>query len=231
MDPDPAARRLTGAAVSTARPDVVEEMAAVGVVPVITLESPDDAPPLAEALVAGGLRVVEITLRTAAGVDAIRRIAAGDAVVGAGTVVEPSQVDAAVEAGARFVVSPGSNPGVIERARELDVVVLPGIATPTELMSAARLGLDLVKFFPAEPFGGATTVRALSSVMPGMRFVPTGGIAADTAGSYLALDSVLAVGGSWMVPNEVVAGRDWTSIERLAGECGRLASEVRCRPN
>lgn len=208
---------------------VFEAIARAGVVPVVTVEQAGDAERMTDALVAGGLPVVEITLRTDAGLEAIARLAArSDALVGAGTVIDRAQVDSAVDAGARFVVSPGLEQGVVERARERGVAAIPGIATATELMSAAGLGLGVVKLFPAEPLGGAATVRALSAVLPDLRFLPTGGIGPDTAPDYLALEAVLAVGGSWMVPQPAIADGDWNAVEVAAQSCRRLVSEARC---
>ena len=156
--------------------------------------------PVAEALAAGGLPVAEVTFRTAVAGAAIGRIAAEtDVLVGAGTVVRPEQVDEAVEAGARFIVTPGLSLRVIERCRELDVLVIPGVATATEVIAALDQGLDLLKLFPAEAAGGVALLRALRGPFPHARFVPTGGISAANAASYLALPSVAAVGGSWMV--------------------------------
>lgn len=208
--------------------DVLAEIADAGVVPVVTIARAPDADPLAEALVAGGLPVVEITLRTDAGLSAIERIAASaQALVGAGTVFDSVQVDAAVDAGAQFVVSPGLDESVVERARARGVPVIPGVATASELMAAARLGLDVVKFFPAAPLGGPDAIRALASVMPSMRFVPTGGITAATAAQYLAVDAVLAVGGSWMIADGVIGEADWGSVRAAAASCRRLVDALR----
>ena len=191
------------------------------------LEELETAVPVASALAEGGLPVAEITFRTAVAAAAIRRIADDtDVLVGAGTVVRPEQVDEAVAAGARFIVTPGLSLRVIERCRELDVLVIPGVATATEVIAALDQGLDLLKLFPAEAAGGVALLRALRGPFPDVRFVPTGGISAANAASYLALPSVAAVGGSWMVAPELIAARDYAAITQLAREAATLAAEV-----
>lgn len=207
---------------------VLETIAEIGVLPVVTVDREDDIDPLADALAGGGLTAIEVTLRTGDGLAAIARSASrSDVMVGAGTVLDATQVDAAVDAGARFVVSPGLHAEVVRRARERGVLAVPGVATPTELMTAARLGLDVVKFFPAVAAGGVGAVRAMAAVMPDMRFMPTGGISASSAPDYLALDAVVAVGGSWMAPEDAVAAGDWGTIRALALECRRIVNEAR----
>ena len=197
------------------------------VVPVVVLDDLETAVPVASALADGGLPVAEITFRTAAAAAAIGRIAAEtDALVGAGTVVRPEQVDEAVDAGARFVVTPGLSVRVIERCRELEVPVIPGVATATEVIAAVHQGLDLLKLFPAEAAGGTTLLRALRGPFPDVRFVPTGGISAANAAAYLALPSVAAVGGSWMVTPELIAARDFARITHLAREAVSIAAGV-----
>jgi 2-dehydro-3-deoxyphosphogluconate aldolase / (4S)-4-hydroxy-2-oxoglutarate aldolase len=189
------------------------------IVPVVVLDDADSAQPLAEALLWGGLPVAEVTFRTPAAEVALRRMAAVPGLlVGAGTVVSASQVDVAVEAGARFIVSPGLSRAVVERAQQHGVPVFPGVATATELMSALELGLRVVKFFPAETLGGVAALKAIAAPFPGVRFVPTGGITAATAGSYLALPYVAAIGGSWMVTAQLVASGKFDEVERLAAE-------------
>ena len=197
------------------------------IVPVVVLEELETAVPVAAALAEGGIPVAEVTFRTAVAAAAIRRIADDtDVLVGAGTVVRPEQVDEAVAAGARFIVTPGLSLRVIERCRELDVLVIPGVATATEVIAALDQGLDLLKLFPAEAAGGVALLRALRGPFPDVRFVPTGGITAANAASYLALPSVAAVGGSWMVAPELIAARDYAAITRLAREAATLAAEV-----
>ena len=171
--------------------DLLARIASFGVLPVVVIDRALDADYLAEALVGGGLPIAEVTLRTPAGLDAIRALALrGDTLVGAGTVLTATQVDQAVDAGATFVVSPGLSRTVVERCLELGVLVVPGVVTATEVMAAMELGLDCVKFFPAETSGGAAAVAALAAPFPDLRVIPTGGIGPDNAASYLALPSV-----------------------------------------
>jgi 2-dehydro-3-deoxyphosphogluconate aldolase/(4S)-4-hydroxy-2-oxoglutarate aldolase len=196
------------------------------VVPVVVLDHPDQALPLGEALLAGGIDVVEITLRTAAGLESIRRLATLPGMhVGAGSVLVPHQVDEVVEAGARFVVSPGLSVEVVQRCRALEVPALPGVATASDLMTASALGLDEVKFFPAGLLGGPAAIRALTAPFTRMSFMPSGGVNADNMGDYLALPAVPAVSGSWMVDPallrdsrwEEVTARSSAAIERAGG--------------
>jgi 2-dehydro-3-deoxyphosphogluconate aldolase / (4S)-4-hydroxy-2-oxoglutarate aldolase len=202
----------------------VQAVLSFGIVPVVVLEELDAAVPVAAALAEGGLPVAEVTFRTAVAADAIARIAAEtDVLVGAGTVVRPEQVDEAVAAGAQFIVTPGLSARVIERCRELDVLVIPGVATATEVIAALDLRLDLLKLFPAEAAGGVALLKALRGPFPGVRFVPTGGIGPANAAAYLALPSVPAVGGSWMVAPELIAARDFAAVTRLTREALVLA--------
>jgi 2-dehydro-3-deoxyphosphogluconate aldolase / (4S)-4-hydroxy-2-oxoglutarate aldolase len=208
---------------------VLELLCAHGVVPVLVADELAGVSQLGEALRDGGLPLVEVTFRTPAAVEALRLLARdAGLLVGAGTVVRPEQVDAAHAAGARFVVTPGFSPRVVDRCRALALPVVPGIATATELIAAADHGIDLVKFFPAEAGGGVAMVRALHGPFPGVRFIPTGGIDATNAPGYLAVRAVAAVGGSWMVAPTLLRDRDFASITRLAAEAVQLA--VRARP-
>jgi 2-dehydro-3-deoxyphosphogluconate aldolase / (4S)-4-hydroxy-2-oxoglutarate aldolase len=169
------------------------------VIPVLTAESADEAEQTCRALLADGLTTVEITFRTAAAADAIRRASAIEGLtVGAGTVLEEEQLEAAVEAGASFAVAPSTNPVVIDAARRAGIPFVPGAATPTEIERARSLGCDVIKIFPAAVLGGPAFIRAVSAVFPDVKFIPTGGITADTAADYLALPSVLACGGTWL---------------------------------
>ncbi|WP_227000562.1 bifunctional 4-hydroxy-2-oxoglutarate aldolase/2-dehydro-3-deoxy-phosphogluconate aldolase [Protaetiibacter intestinalis] len=201
----------------------------IGIVPVVVLDDPDAGPDLAAALAAGGIGCAEITLRTPAGIPAIARISAADPgfLVGAGTVLEPRQVDEVADAGARFVVSPGLDPEIVERALARGLEVLPGVATASEVQRALRLGLDRVKFFPAEVLGGRAAIEALSGPFPGMRFLPSGGVTAANAADYLATPAVFAVSGSWMVPRSDVAAGDWAAIEQLSVDTVRAAAVPR----
>lgn len=176
------------------------------IVPVVVAHDVGEAAVLADALVEGGLPVAEITFRTSAAADVIRALADdGRLLVGAGTVITAGQVDVAVEAGAQFIVSPGLVRSVVERAGELGVLVIPGIASATEAIAAIEMGVRVVKFFPAESSGGAAAVRAFASVFPDLRFIPTGGIDEVLARDYLSIHSVVAVGGSWMLPRHEVS--------------------------
>lgn len=194
----------------------LDTLARSRIVPVIVLDDPRQARPLADALLAGGISCAEITLRTPAGLAAVAELASrDDLLVGAGTVLTAHQVDAAVDAGAQFIVSPGLGLDVVDRARRRGVTVLPGVATATELQAAAGAGLGAVKFFPAGALGGLGMLDALSGPFPGMRFMPSGGVTAANAGAYLAHPAVFAVGGSWMVPRAVVNAGDAATITRL----------------
>lgn len=194
------------------------------VMPVVVLEDAADAVPLARALVAGGLPAIEVTLRTAAALDAIRAIASEvpDAVVGAGTVISAQHVSDTVAAGARFLVSPGWTDALLDAMKASGVPFLPGVSTTSEVVALLERGVTDMKFFPAEAAGGTAYLKALSAPLPQARFCPTGGISLASAPSYLALPNVGCVGGSWMVPGDAVAARDWSRVERLAAEAAAL---------
>ena len=186
------------------------------VLPVVVIREANRAEPLGEALARAGVPVAEVTLRTGAAIEAIRGMAANSAVtVGAGTVLTAVQVDQAVAAGARFIVSPGFRQEVVRRAQWHEVPVYPGAVTPTEVMTAMEAGLDIVKFFPADVFGGPAALKALGAPFPQMRFIPTGGVSAENLDDYLALPNVAAVGGSWMVPAAAIEAGDFAAIEAL----------------
>lgn len=194
------------------------------VVPVVVLEDAADAVPLARALVAGGLPAIEVTLRTAAALDAIGAIAAEvpDAVVGAGTVISGRNVSDTIAAGARFLVSPGWTDRLLDAMKASGVPFLPGVSTTSEVVALLERGVTEMKFFPAEAAGGTAYLKALSAPLPQARFCPTGGISLASAPSYLALPNVGCVGGSWMVPADAVAAKDWARVERLASEAAAL---------
>lgn len=198
----------------------------VPVVPVVTVEDAATAVPLARALAAGGLRVVEIALRTRAALDAIAAIAAEveNVVVGAGTVLSKGQYAASQKAGARFVVSPGASPDVLAAARDSDIPLMPGAATASEMMRLMDEGYTIQKFFPAEPAGGVAYLKALGSPLPAIRFCPTGGIDPRNVGIYLALPNVICVGGSWAAPGDAVKAGAWKRIEALAREAAALGT-------
>ncbi|MET7744162.1 bifunctional 4-hydroxy-2-oxoglutarate aldolase/2-dehydro-3-deoxy-phosphogluconate aldolase [Streptomyces sp. NPDC005385] len=194
------------------------------VVPVVVVADAADAVPLARALVAGGLPAIEVTLRTPAALDAIRAIAAEvpDAVVGAGTVLTPGHVAEAVAAGAGFLVSPGWTDVLLDAMKSSGVPFLPGVSTTSEVVALLERGVREMKFFPAQAAGGTAYLGSLAGPLPQARFCPTGGIGLDTAPDYLALPNVGCVGGSWMLPSDAVAARDWQRVERLAREASAL---------
>ena len=204
--------------------DISAIAALAPVVPVLTIERTADAVPLARALVKGGLPVLEITLRTEAALAALAAIAAEvpDAVVGAGTVLQPRQFDDVTRAGARFAVSPGCTPALVAAARAAGLPFLPGIQTVSEAMVLAEQGFGLMKFFPADVAGGLAWLKAVAAPLAGLRFCPTGGVGADTAQTYLSLANVACVGGSWVAPRDAVAAGDWPRIERLAAAAAKL---------
>ncbi|MGV9314394.1 bifunctional 4-hydroxy-2-oxoglutarate aldolase/2-dehydro-3-deoxy-phosphogluconate aldolase [Streptomyces sp. NPDC003691] len=195
------------------------------VIPVVVIKDAEDAVPLARALVAGGLPAIEVTLRTPAAPDAIRAIAAEvpGAVVGAGTVITPAQVETAVSAGARFLVSPGWTDALLDAMRDSGVPFLPGVSTVSEVVALLERGVTEMKFFPAEAAGGRPYLTSVSGPLPQARFCPTGGISRESAPGYLALPNVACVGGTWMLPPDAVAAKDWSRIEALAAEAATLA--------
>ena len=195
------------------------------VIAVLTIEQADDAVPLARALAAGGVRVLEVTLRTPTALDAISAIACEvpEAIVGAGTVLSPHDLERAEQAGARFAVSPGLTEPLIKAASNSPLPFLPGVATVSELMRGLDAGLDHFKFFPAEAAGGAAVLKALQGPFAQCRFCPTGGITPANASAYLALPNVLCVGGGWLAPVETIAARDWARITELARAASALA--------
>ena len=194
------------------------------VVPVLIVDDAKSAVPLARALVAGGLKAIEITMRTPAALDAIRAVAAEveGANVGAGTILSARDWDAAVAAGSTFIVSPGVTRGILDAAKASDVPILPGAATASEVMALREEGVEVMKFFPAEQAGGAAYLKALSSPLAGTLFCPTGGVSLKNAKDYLSLPNVVCVGGSWVAPKELVAAGDWAGITRLAREAAAL---------
>lgn len=211
--------------------DVLTQLSAAALVPVVVLDDAAQAPALAHALVEGGLPVAEVTFRTAAAPDAIRAMAdRGDILVGAGTVLTVEQVDAAVAAGARYVVSPGTSRAVVERCHEHGIAALPGAVTATEIQAALELGISTVKFFPAGTSGGAPAIAALAAPFGGVSFVPTGGVGPANLADYLALPAVAAVGGSWMVPKSLVSAGDFAAITELTAAAVALARELRPAP-
>ncbi len=188
------------------------------VMPVMVIQNLEDAVPLAQALVAGGIKVLEITLRTPIALDAIRLISreVKDAIVGAGTITTPEQLRAAEDAGAVFAISPGLTPNLLAAANDGNIALIPGIATLSELMLGMEYGLDHFKFFPAEAAGGIPMLKSIAGPIPQVTFCPTGGISPENYNSYLQLSNVACVGGSWLVPADVVKSKNWARVTELA---------------
>ncbi|ALO41789.1 bifunctional 4-hydroxy-2-oxoglutarate aldolase/2-dehydro-3-deoxy-phosphogluconate aldolase [Pseudoalteromonas phenolica] len=195
------------------------------VVPVVVIENLEDAVPLAKALYNGGLKALEITLRTPVAAEAVKLMkeAVPEAYVGTGTVIDKATFEASVAAGADFMVSPGVNDELLALAKETDIPFLPGAATPSEVMNLASHGFKFLKFFPAEAAGGAPMLKSIGGPLPQVKFCPTGGISLATAPKYLALNNVVCVGGTWMLDKELISNKDWQAIEALA----KQASEVK----
>jgi 2-dehydro-3-deoxyphosphogluconate aldolase / (4S)-4-hydroxy-2-oxoglutarate aldolase len=194
------------------------------VIPIVTVTEVAQAVPLARALMRGGVRAVEITLRTAAAIDAIRAVASEvpEIMLGVGTVLNGRDLESAVRAGAKFALSPGITPALLAAAKDGPVPFLPGVATPSEVALALEYGFDCLKFFPAEAFGGVNALKAFAGPFPSARFCPTGGVSFENAPRYLALPNVVGIGGSWLTPPAAVAAGDWTAIEKLASAAANL---------
>jgi 2-dehydro-3-deoxyphosphogluconate aldolase/(4S)-4-hydroxy-2-oxoglutarate aldolase len=205
-------------------PDPLPLFARVPVIPVLTIESAEQAAPLARALCEGGLPAIEVTLRTGVALDAIKAIATKvpEAIVGAGTLRSEDDIQASIKAGARFLVTPGSTPGLAGALAKANVPGLPGCATVSEALALAALGFKALKFFPAEASGGAAWLKSVSAPLPDLRFCPTGGIDMSNANAYLALPNVFAVGGSWVAPREALASGDFARIAALAQNAAGL---------
>lgn len=200
------------------------------IVPVVVLNDAADAHPLADALVAGGIRCAEITLRTPAGIEAIRALRdRDDILVGAGTVIDRDQVDAVADAGAAFAVSPGFDADVVDRCAERGLPIVPGVATASDIQAALRRGLRHLKLFPAGLVGGLAAVRAFAGPFPDVRFLPSGGVSAANAAEYLADPAVFAVSGSWMVPGDALRTGDWATVERLSRAASGAAAAMAAR--
>ena len=200
-----------------------------GVIPVVVLDDAAKAVPLAKALLAGGINICEITFRTAAAEESIRQIALNvpEMIVGAGTVITKEQLKAATDAGAKFIVSPGSDLEVIRYAKELGVYMLPGAVTPTEVMQLIKEDVKVIKFFPAENYGGLKTIKALSAPFPNIKFVPTGGVSLSNLTAYLEFDKIAAVGGSWLCTKDLIKDGKWDEITRLSKEAMDIFKSVR----
>jgi len=203
---------------------IEEIMTSSPVIPVIVINDLDDAVPMARALVNGGLKVLEVTLRTEFGLQAISKIKqeVAGAIVGAGTVISPKDAENSVAAGAEFLVSPGHTDELIDKAVELDVPFLPGVVTPSEAMGLLARGIRHLKFFPAEAAGGLDMLKSIGGPLPQLKFCPTGGINLAKAPKYLAEKNILCVGGTWMLDKEAIANKDWQKVEDLAREAAAL---------
>lgn len=200
-----------------------------GIIPVVVLDDAANAVPLAKALLAGGINICEITFRTAAAEESIRQIALNvpEMIVGAGTVITKEQLKAATDAGAKFIVSPGSDLEVIRYAKELGVYMLPGAVTPTEVMQLIKEDIKVIKFFPAENYGGLKTIKALSAPFPNIKFVPTGGVSLSNLTAYLEFDKIAAVGGSWLCTKDLIKDGKWDEITKLSKEAMDIFKSVR----
>lgn len=209
--------------------DILEKVKETCIVPVVVLESADDAVPLAQALINGGIPCAEVTFRTAAAEESIRRISQAfpDMFVGAGTVLSIEQVDKAVGAGAKFIVSPGFDPEVVDYCLSKNIPIFPGCVTPSEISQAVKRGLKVVKFFPAGNFGGVSTIKSLAGPFVGLKVMPTGGVSMKNLAEYLECKHVLACGGSWMVKADLIKEGKFDEIEKLCKEAMELAHSVR----
>jgi 2-dehydro-3-deoxyphosphogluconate aldolase/(4S)-4-hydroxy-2-oxoglutarate aldolase len=202
---------------------VVAKIAQIRLLPIVVIDKAEHAATLGDALVAGGLPIVEFTLRTPAAEPAIRTLAKrGDLLVGAGTILTIEQADRAIDAGAQFLVAPGTNPKVVEHVLKRGLPMVPGIATPSEIELATSLGAEVLKFFPAETMGGVAALKALAGPFPDVRFLPTGGITPELLPDYLRLRSVVACGGSWMAPRDLLAAGRFDSIAALIEQAKKL---------
>ena len=208
---------------------VLEKIQEIGIVPVVVLDDAKDARPLAEALCKGGLPCAEVTFRTAAAEESIRIMTQEfpEMLVGAGTVLTTEQVDRAVAAGAKFIVSPGLNPRIVKYCVEKGILITPGCCNPSDIEQALENGLEVVKFFPAEPAGGLNMIKAMAAPYVGVKFMPTGGINPENVKNYLAYDRILACGGSWMVKGDLVKSGNYEKIAELAKEAVEIVKESR----
>lgn len=209
--------------------EVLERIQNIGIVPVVVLNDAKDAAPLAQALCEGGLPCAEVTFRTDAAEESIRVMSEQfpDMLVGAGTVLTTDQVDRAVAAGAKFIVSPGLNPKVVKYCVEKGILITPGCTNPSDIEQALEYGLKVVKFFPAEPAGGLKMIKAMAAPYVGVKFMPTGGINQNNVKDYLAYDRILACGGSWMVKGSLVDAGEFDKIRELAKEAVEIVKESR----
>ena len=209
--------------------EMIKRIEGFGVVPVVVLNDAKDAAPLAKALCEGGLPCAEVTFRTEAAEESIRIMTEQfpEMLIGAGTVLTIDQVDRAVGAGAKFIVSPGFDPEIVDYCISKDIVVLPGCVTPSEVIQAVKRGLEVIKFFPAEQYGGVATLKALSAAFPKAKFMPTGGVSAKNLAEYLGFKKIVACGGSWMVKGDLVEAGEFDKIKEMTAEAVALVKEIR----
>ena len=209
--------------------EVLEKLGKIGIVPVVVLDDAKDAENLGRALMEGGLPCAEVTFRTAAAEESIRILSEKfpEMIVGAGTVLTIEQVDRAVKAGAKFIVSPGTNPKVVDYCVKNNIPITPGTCTPSNVETSLVFGIDVVKFFPAEPSGGLNFIKAIAAPYVGVKFMPTGGINAKNVRDYLAYDRIIACGGSWMVTKDLIKAGDFEQIKKLTAEATEIVKEVR----
>lgn len=204
-----------------------------GVIPVIKLSEASEALPLADALAAGGINIMEITFRSEAAYDSIKKVVAerADILVGAGTVVNMEQLEQAIDAGSKFVVSPGFDPEIVKVGLAKDIIMLPGVVTPSEIMAALNLGLKVLKFFPTNVFGGLKAIKTYSAVFGQVKFMPTGGVSANNLSEFLEVPSVKACGGSWMCSGDMIKNQEWDKITELSAEATSIYNKIReCYP-
>ncbi len=208
---------------------VLEQIQKMGIIPVVVIDDVKDAKPLAKALCEGGLPCAEVTFRTAAAEESIRIMAEEfpEMLIGAGTVLTTAQVDRAVAAGAKFIVSPGTNPKVVKYCVEKNIPITPGTCTPSEVEQALEHGIEVVKFFPAEQAGGLKMIKAMAAPYVGVKFMPTGGISPENVREYLAYDRIIACGGSWMVKGDLIKAGNFDKIVELTKEAAEIVKEIR----
>ena len=208
---------------------IFEQFSKIGIIPVVVLDDPKDAAPLAKVLYENGLPCAEVTFRTAAAEESIKIITREfpEMLVGAGTVLTIDQADRAIKAGAKFMVAPGLNPKIVQHAIDNSIPITPGVQTPSEIEEALEFGLNVVKFFPAEPSGGLNMIKALAAAYVDLKFMPTGGINAKNVKEYLAYNKIVACGGSWMVKKDLINAGDWSKIAALVKEAAEIVKEVR----